>query len=464
MFRKIAVLLIIFLLGACNLSASSGGTSIFPFLKICPSARDSGMGEMVSFSASGSPQSNPAVLPWSEQNEISLNHIIYFQETNYSYLNYNHLFKDSMAFNASLGYVGIGGLTKTVADSSFEGFSESGNFDYYDMLGSIGFGHRISRNFSYGVTARYVQEKIDTSSNSGAMMSFGGYFCDLPQEWEIGFGVFNLGPKVKEFELPGGAYAGVGRYFLPNIFAGVEVVSYLDSVSEAKAGMEFILTKAVTLRAGYRHPFDSNKLGDFPLVNVTAGLGFNFGEFTFDYAWVPYGDLGQTHRFGLLKKFGSKHIRKKRITEKKEKQKLKQKAKEVIKASKDKENIAVYDLKTENVPSYIVKVASNLLRLEIIDSGVFNVVDRENIEKITSEYQTQLSGLTDQEQTVQTGKLLNARYIITGSIEDVDGQYFVLANMIDVESGKIIKSMAEKSENIDNIRQACKNIAWKMKE
>jgi len=50
--------------------------------------------------------------------------------------------------------------------------------------------------------------------------------------------------------------------------------------------------RAVALRAGYRTGRDVG-------LGWTAGLGFKTGTFGLDYAYAPYGDLGNTHRISL---------------------------------------------------------------------------------------------------------------------------------------------------------------------
>jgi len=432
--------------------AASPGTTIFPFLKISPSARDSAMGEISSLSASGSPESNPAVLPWQEQNEISLNYMAYFQDTNYSYLNYLGHMKDSMAYNVSLGYLGVGGLTRTVADSSTQGFSETGSFNFSDMLANLGFGQKVSEYFSYGVSAKYVQESIDSNANSGYMLSLGGYFSNLPNSWRIGFGVFNLGPQVKGYNLPSGVYGGVAKQLTPAILAEAEVVGYLDTVTEAKVGFEFVPAKAIILRAGYNYPLSDNDLGNFP-VNITAGLGLNLGNFSLDYAWVPYGDLGQTHRLSLTKKFGARHI-------------IENPNEEITPVinRNEKELIAVFDLTCDNLPAALTKMTSNILRLELANTNTYTVLDQTVVEQAVSNHKDQLSGLEEQAADVKVGKFLNAKYIVTGSMKDINGTYYISVNQIDVESGKVARTTSEKAESAKDIRHAAAEIAWKLSE
>ena len=452
--NKLALLFLMLFLLSGQIYASSPGTSIFPFLKITPSARDSAMGEVSSLSGSGSPESNPSVLPWLEQDDLSLSQIIYLQETNYSYLNYFHLMNKSMAFNGSLGYLGMGGLTKTVADnSSAEGYTENGSFGYYDALVNLGFGHKVSDYFSYGVSAKFVQESIDSNADSGEMLSLGGYLGNMPDHFLLGFGVFNIGPKIKGYDLPSGAYAGVGKYFSPRVFCEGEIVAYLDTVTEARAGFEFTLSRVIKLRAGCNYPLADNGLGSFPLVDLTAGLGFNMGQFSFDYAWVPYGDLGQTHRFTLTKKFGP--VRHEKAIEKN--------ASRFV-AEQDKKTIAVLDLKTNSVPQEIVQMASNLLRLKISGRQAFIVINRETTNHAIFDQTTGPINLTDEEAAVNVGKELKANYMIIGSIRDIGDKYYIAVSQVDVEQNQVVKSITEEAKSVRGIKAACKRIALHLSE
>ena len=83
-----------------------------------------------------------------------------------------------------------------------------------------------------------------------------------------------------------------------------------------------------------------------------------------------------------------------------------------------------------------------LLFLEnsFVNSGKVRVIDRQNIQKITEEYQFQSTSLTDEDTAVEIGKLANADYIVTGALSKVGEQYYLNVKMIDVESGEIVGS------------------------
>src|SRR5688572_27365803 len=57
----------------------------------------------------------------------------------------------------------------------------------------------------------------------------------------------------------------------------------------------------LSLRAGYR----TDTLKELSaLAGLTAGMGIHVWGQELAYAWLPYGDLGQTHYISLLMKFG----------------------------------------------------------------------------------------------------------------------------------------------------------------
>jgi hypothetical protein len=57
---------------------------------------------------------------------------------------------------------------------------------------------------------------------------------------------------------------------------------------------------SAAIRGGYLSGPD-NELGG--LFGVSAGMGVSWRQFIFDFAWVPYGELGNTFRYALGVKF-----------------------------------------------------------------------------------------------------------------------------------------------------------------
>src|SRR5262249_45771653 len=94
-------------------------------------------------------------------------------------------------------------------------------------------------------------------------------------------------------------------------------------LASVHVGGEWHPIEMLALRSGYRT--DTVK-GLSPLAGYTLGLGLDVWGTELAYAWLPYGDLGNTHYFSLLMKFGEaerskrnliqyQHIKKHRVVE-----------------------------------------------------------------------------------------------------------------------------------------------------
>ena len=170
----------------------------------------------------------------------------------------------------------------------------------------MGYGERISTRFSYGVSLKGVRESIDGNTASGVMMSAGGLYYSARSGLSWGFGVFNVGPQVKGYSLPSGGYLGFSAAKSTYLKWTGEADAYVDGSLDAYTGVEYNIKNIFSIRGGYRFPFRDDKLGNQPTINFSGGIGFVIKGVEFDYAWVPYGDLGDTHRISLTTRFGPK--------------------------------------------------------------------------------------------------------------------------------------------------------------
>lgn len=127
-------------------------------------------------------------------------------------------------------------------------------------------------------------------------------------------------------------------------------------------------------------------------------------------------------------------------------------------------NIAVAEFEARNVSQMDAVTISDFLRTELVKSGAFNVVDRSNMQKILAEQRFQMTGCTTQECAVQMGRLLNVQKVIVGTFSKLMDAYYVIVNVVDVETGKIEFSEQVKALTSDEIVNACGIIARKIIE
>ena len=273
------------------------GSAVFPLLKIGQGCRAAAMGE--SFTGLSNDAStiywNPAGLAGVAGNQFALSHQEWFEGI-----------KDEVGHAAlSLGPGALGlGLTYSGEpdvrywDAEQQRFEE---FNAWSAILSAGYGWRLSDKFALGAAATGLYQDLKLEKGYGGALDFGASLWPSSR-LGIGFAARHLGMMTfgngfeerlpMEFALGGSYSTGMFNFTLD------AVAPALDNNPNVRAGIEFIPVKPLALRLGYRTgPVSLSSLGYSN--GLTGGLGVTVGNFGIDYAFVPYGELGLTHRVGL---------------------------------------------------------------------------------------------------------------------------------------------------------------------
>jgi len=105
----------------------------------------------------------------------------------------------------------------------------------------------------------------------------------------------NLGSKLGADPLPLTFKLGVAAR-LKHLTLALDIAKPQDNEIYYCLGAEWWLRNALALRAGYKTNQDAGE-------GITAGIGLKVGKMSLDYAYVPYGELGNTHRISWKMKF-----------------------------------------------------------------------------------------------------------------------------------------------------------------
>ncbi|HPU84564.1 MAG TPA: CsgG/HfaB family protein [Candidatus Latescibacteria bacterium] len=101
--------------------------------------------------------------------------------------------------------------------------------------------------------------------------------------------------------------------------------------------------------------------------------------------------------------------------------------------------VAVVDFKGVGVSRDEVAILTDRLRAELVDSGIFMVIERERMEEILREQEFQVSGACESDAcVVEIGRLVGVNRIITGTIGKLGSTYTTTARLINVETGEIV--------------------------
>jgi len=287
---KAAITSILILLPGLTCYASGPGTTGANFLKIGVGARATAMGEALTALADDATALywNPAGLAQLRERELSTMYNMHFQEIKQGYV--------SLAFPLSKGTVGLG--VNYVDMGEIEGRDEygnpTGNFGASDIQSLLGYANKISPKLMLGISAGMLQDTIAGDKKTAYLCS-GGILFKPTELISIGLACQNIGSKLGEDPLPLTIRGGIAAR-LKSISLEADIVKPMDDDMYYCAGLEWWIANIVALRAGYRTGRDIGS-------GISAGLGLKISKINLDYAYVPYGDLGNIQRISLGIKF-----------------------------------------------------------------------------------------------------------------------------------------------------------------
>ena len=290
--------------------SSNAGTSNGDFLKIPTDARGVALGPSIVSMAEGEEgmRWNPAALGRTDSQELDATHILYYQDVSVENVGYAYPLEDgAIAVNAF--YLSPGSL-----DGRDLFGNPTGNFNFYDLVGAIGYGRRLMSSDDgtavyVGGELKIVQEQIDNSQYQNPAADLG--LLVIPFEnLRAGLAARNLSTGGANFpkELTGGA-----SYTLFHVLTGAFSLRYADDAPwRFNVGGEYKFPELdnAVLRAGYQthDPLDDSVDSGIPafhsasMAGLTLGAGMEYRPPMFktlrlqlDYAMAPFGALGISH-------------------------------------------------------------------------------------------------------------------------------------------------------------------------
>lgn len=309
-FKNITLFLCLLFIPTGVLGAGAG------FLKMAVGAKPAAMGGAYTALADDvtSIYWNPAGLAQVNQPEFNFMHNEWLYGINYEFLGASFPV-DNLTFASSLTYLSTDDIKEILRDTEGMGngrYWETGKvFSAEDMALSLAFAQAVEKDLFMGVNFKYISESIENESTSGWAIDLGLLFKPS-QKVGVGFVVQNVGPKMKfiedEFSLPLTYRLGVAYQMGKLMRCAFDIKKVKDEKLDSYVGLESWLGNWLALRVSQGTKSD-DKLGKFKGLptGIAVGCGLNISQsVVLDYAYLPYGDLGETHQFSISMKFGSK--------------------------------------------------------------------------------------------------------------------------------------------------------------
>lgn len=306
MINKISLIIVVIsLFFRCSYAAFSkndAGTTTAQFLKLGAGVRASGMGDaFVGISDdSTAVYWNPAGLCQIKNQSFSVMHAVWFEDISYDWASYAYNMKN-------LGFIGFGiqylsyGDIKEIDNTG----SDKGTFNPNDTAATISYAKDIC-NFNLGCSFKYISSKIKENFSAFAF-DFGMMHKILNNKLSLGLSIQNMGTKMKfnnnEDSLPFNIKLGSAYFINSNLILVLDLNAPIDNEINFCSGTEYKYKVNNSINFSGRLGYTTKTKDTGGLNGITTGLGINYNTYQLDYAFVPYGDLGNTHRISFSLQF-----------------------------------------------------------------------------------------------------------------------------------------------------------------
>lgn len=296
-------------------SAENIGAGTAKFLKIGTGSRAAGMGGAFAGVCDNVEAIywNPAGLAQLKDKEFGLTYMQWFEDIMSGVVTYGQPLPDKMgAIGISVLYWSMGTIEKTTDGVNFTSASVA------QGAGGFTYSRELMESLLIGMTIKGIYQDLAGYYINGLAGDVGLLFR-LSKDINLGLNVQNLGTVFKQSgtaeNLPSNLKAGIA--FRPggkSLTIAVDLDKpFFDNELKLHVGAEYYFEEKFALRAGWNQAEATSAGAGSALSGFTAGLGYRGGvgeegtemklNMEIDYAYIPYGTLGTTHRLTVIMKF-----------------------------------------------------------------------------------------------------------------------------------------------------------------
>jgi len=308
-----------------NLGGQRAGISGLQFLKIGVGGRGAALGEsMVAVTTDVSAVFwNPAGLALSRQNAVQVYHGEWLAEMKHNFIGAVFRINDADVIGFSLISLATEDMKVT---TETQPLGTGAYFKYSDLAIGLTYSRRMTEQFSFGTTLRYVNENLDILKIQALLFDIGTFYYMGLGSARFGVVVSNFGsdvsPKGEITLLDGSSMNSFQSFSPPTVFKlgfawepwndesqSVTMSAQLnhpnDNAEHVRVGVEYSWESWFFLRAGMKRTvgeplfgIDRKSADDYSFgLGVSVPLGFT--STTFDYGFTNFNDLGGVHRLSL---------------------------------------------------------------------------------------------------------------------------------------------------------------------
>ncbi len=298
-----------------TLGGQRAGISTAQFLKIGVGGRASALGD--AFVAVANDAStlywNPAGLVEIPKNQIIFSHNQWLVDINHDFLGGAYKLSESDAIGISITSLNMDEMKVT---NEVMPFGTGEYFSFSDLAISVSYSRKMTEQFSFGGSIRYIEETLDKLKMRGIMVDLGTLYWTGLGSSRFAVVVSNFGndmaPEGNAILYGNSEKSDWQSFSPPTIFRigfafepyqtdihKVTLAAQLnhpnDNSENISTGLEYSWQNIFFLRGGYKFNVEEQ--------NYSFGTGLNipisFADLNFDYSFSNFERLGSSHRFSI---------------------------------------------------------------------------------------------------------------------------------------------------------------------
>jgi hypothetical protein len=246
---------------------------------------------------------NPSGIATIERQEMGFAHNTLILDLDYNYLAYAYPLRGGGTIALSGIYVDLGVVDRREVGAGGASTASLGSAAGHDFSFSGTYARTLSNFLDVGATFKVINETLDNFSANAVAIDLGAKWRPPVPGLTIGVSISNLGSSLKfvrsNDELPITLRAGAA-YKTPSRRFGLsgDVVYTKNQDLEGGIGAEFwIWPEHFVVRGGANSQNDAGS-------GATVGAGFHWKDVAVDYAYVPFGELGDQNLISVGYQFG----------------------------------------------------------------------------------------------------------------------------------------------------------------
>lgn len=299
-----------------TLGGQRAGISTAQFLKIGVGGRASAMGD--AFVAIANDASalywNPAGLSLFTDNQVMFSHNEWVVDIKHDFLGAVYHLDGTNTFGIAVTSLRTNDMPVT---TEFAPFGTGEYFTFSDLAVAFSYSRKMTEQFSFGGTVRYVEETLDKLKMRAVMIDLGTFYYTGLGSARFAVAVTNFGDqmapdgdlilwgtrKVSEWQsFSPPTMFRIGFAFEPyetiehKVTTSIQLNHPNDNSENVSLGAEYAWKNMFFLRGGYKFNVEEQ--------NYTFGAGvimpISIANFTLDYAYSNFTKLGTAHRFSII--------------------------------------------------------------------------------------------------------------------------------------------------------------------